>query len=118
MWSPCRACVAALLLVGLAAAHDVPRVALLFVTNGVPKLESVWANFLRGVADVQVPGLSEADWAHLQEAERIESLRAMLLTKGELRANSIIQDAPCFNNSMVRVRSQLPHAGTPLRALL
>lgn len=115
MWSPCRACVAVLLCAFLASAQDVPRVALLFLTHGRQQLENVWLTFLQGVADVQVPGLSEQDWAHLQEAERIERLRALLLTKGELRANSIIQDAPCFNNSMVRVRLQRPEAADPAK---
>jgi hypothetical protein len=88
----------------LVAGRDIPRVALLFATNGPMPLEPVWRTLLEGVANVQVPELSEQDWAHLEESERIEGLRSTLLSKGELTANSIIQDADCMNNQMVRVR--------------
>jgi hypothetical protein len=87
----------------LVAGRDIPRVALLFATNGPMPLERVWRTLLAGVADIHVPELSEHDWAHLEEAERIEGLRSALLSKGQLTANTIIQEAECMDNQMVRV---------------
>jgi hypothetical protein len=87
-----------------AAASDTPRVALLFSTPGPLPLEPIWTKFLEGVGDVSLPPMSDSVWESVLETKRISELREVLLKAGQLKANSLIQQAPCAKNSIIRVR--------------
>lgn len=90
------------LCVSLAAALPSPRVALLFVSRGMP-LEPVWRKFIESVQSVQLPALNQQQWDDAMEVERTADVRARVREAGSMTANDIVQGAECISNSMIKV---------------
>jgi hypothetical protein len=89
---------------GCAAASEHPRVALLFLTRGTMPLESIWSEWLEGVAGLTPEPLSTTQRAELMEHSEVTRLHQQLLSIGTYSASSRLGNLSCVSNALLRVR--------------
>lgn len=92
------------LLVSGAVALQSPRVALLFVSRGSMPLESVWRRFLGSIGSMELPALNQGQWDEVMEVERTADVRKRVREAGSMLASTVVQDADCVNNALIKVR--------------
>lgn len=92
------------LLVSGAVALQSPRVALLFVSRGSMPLESVWRRLLGSIGSMELPALNQGQWDEVMEVERTADVRKRVREAGSMLASTVVQDADCVNNALIKVR--------------
>lgn len=89
---------------GVVLGKDAPRVALLFLSRGAMPLESGFVHLLEGVRGLQPPQLSASEREAIMEDREVSHLRKQMAAAGSLESNSLIVDAACVDNALIRVR--------------